>query len=59
MGMGLRFEQGRHCDNGICAVGRWDLVKIWAGKWEYRTPPSGPSKEALVSIPFATEERIS
>ncbi len=20
-GMGLRFEQGRHCDNGICAVG--------------------------------------
>ena len=29
--MGLRFEQGRHCDNGICAVGRWDLVKIWAG----------------------------
>jgi hypothetical protein len=29
--MGLRFEQGRHCDNGICAVGRWDLVKIWHG----------------------------
>ena len=22
MGMGLRFEKGRHCDNGICAVGR-------------------------------------
>ncbi len=19
-------------DDGICAVGRWDLVKIWAGK---------------------------
>ena len=34
MGMGLRFGQGRHCDNGICAVGQWDLVKIWAGKWE-------------------------
>ncbi len=33
MGMGLRFEQGRHCDNGICAVAQWDLVKIWAGKW--------------------------
>jgi hypothetical protein len=32
--MGIRFEQGRHCHNGICAVGRWDLVKIWAGKWE-------------------------
>ncbi len=32
--MGLRFEQGRHCNNGICAVARWDLVKIWAGKWE-------------------------
>ncbi len=24
--------QDRHCDNGICAVGRWDLVKIRAGK---------------------------
>ena len=34
MGMGLRFEQDRHSDDGICAVGRWDLVKIWAGKWE-------------------------
>ena len=33
--IGLRFEQGRHCDEGICAVGRWDLVKIWAVKWEY------------------------
>jgi hypothetical protein len=34
MGMGLRFEQDRHSDDGICAVGRWDLVKILAGKWE-------------------------
>ena len=33
MGMGLRFEQYRHSDDGICAVGRWDLVKIWAGKF--------------------------
>ena len=34
MGMGLRFEQDRHSDNEICAVGRWDLVKICAVKWE-------------------------
>ena len=38
IGMGLGFEQDleqdRHSDDGICAVGRWDLVKIWAGKWE-------------------------
>ncbi len=34
MGMGLRFEQDRHSDDGIFAGGRWDLVKIWAGKWE-------------------------
>ena len=34
IGMGLKFEQGRHCDDGICVVGRWDLVKIWDGKWE-------------------------
>ena len=27
--LGLRFEQDRHSDDGICAVGRWDLVKIW------------------------------
>ena len=32
--MGLRFEQDRHSDDGICAVGRWDVVKIWDGKWE-------------------------
>ena len=32
--MGLRFEQDRHSDDGICAVGQWDLLKIWAGKWE-------------------------
>ncbi len=25
MGLGLRFEQDRHSDDGICAVGRWDL----------------------------------
>ncbi len=30
----LKFEQDRHSDNGICAVGRWDLVKIWTEKWE-------------------------
>ncbi len=34
MGMGLRFEQDKHSDDGICAVGQWDLVKVWAGKWE-------------------------
>ena len=38
MGMGLRFEQDRHSDDGICAVGQWDLVKIWAGKWEQDPP---------------------
>ncbi len=42
MGMGLRFEQDRHSGDGICAVGRWDLVKIWAGNGN-RIPPSGPS----------------
>ncbi len=40
MGTGLRFEQDRQSDDGICAVGRWDLVKIWAGKWEW-DPPFG------------------
>ncbi len=47
MGMGLRFEQDRHSDDGICAVGRWDLVKIGQGNWN-RTPPpppSGPSQK--------------
>ena len=34
MGMGLRFEQDSYIDDGICALGQWDLVKIWAGKWE-------------------------
>ena len=47
MGMGLRFEQDSYRDDGICALGQWDLVKIWAGKWEYDhpppPPPSGPS----------------
>ena len=38
MGMGLRFEQDGHSDDGICAVGQWDLVKIWAGKWELDPP---------------------
>jgi hypothetical protein len=38
MGMGLRFEQESHWDDGICAQGQWDLVKIWAGKWEYDPP---------------------
>ena len=42
MGMGLRFDQDRHSDDGICAVGRWDLVKIGLGNGN-RTPPSGPS----------------
>ncbi len=31
MGMGLRIEQGRHCDNRICGMGRWDLVKFGLG----------------------------
>jgi hypothetical protein len=39
MGMGLRFEQDSHLDDGICALGQWDLVKIWAEKWEYDPPP--------------------
>ena len=39
MGMGLRFEQGRHSDDWICAVGRWDFVKISARKWEKDPPP--------------------
>jgi hypothetical protein len=34
----VRFEQDSHCDDGICALGQWDLVKIWAGKWEYDPP---------------------
>jgi hypothetical protein len=34
MGMGLRFEQNSHQDNGICSLGHQDLVKIWAGKRE-------------------------
>jgi hypothetical protein len=38
MGMGLRFEQDSYRDDGICALGQWDLVKIWAGKWEYDPP---------------------
>ena len=50
MGMGLRFKQDSHRDDGICALGQWDLVKIWAGKWEYDPPPppppSGPSNKA-------------
>jgi hypothetical protein len=48
MGMGLRFEQDSHLDDGICALGQWDLVKIWAEKWEYDPPPppSGPSFES-------------
>jgi hypothetical protein len=25
--MGLRFEQDSHSDDGICALGQWDLVK--------------------------------
>jgi hypothetical protein len=37
--MGLRFEQDSYIDDGICALGQWDLVKIWAGKWEYDPPP--------------------
>ena len=32
--MGLKFEQASHWDDGICAFGHWDLVKIWAGKWK-------------------------
>ena len=41
--MRLRFEQGRHSDEGICAVGRWDYVKILAGKWgKDPTPPPAP-----------------
>jgi hypothetical protein len=39
MGMGLRFEQESHCNDGICAVAHWDLVKIWAGDGS----PSEPS----------------
>jgi hypothetical protein len=38
-GNGLRFEQDSHWDDGVCALGQWDLVKIWAGKWEYDPPP--------------------
>ncbi len=32
--IGLRIEQGRHSVDWICSVGRWDLVKISAGKWD-------------------------
>jgi hypothetical protein len=28
------FEQDNHLDDGICALGHWDLVKICGGKWE-------------------------
>jgi hypothetical protein len=50
--MGLRFEQDSHWDDGICALGQWDLVKIWDGKWEYAPPPppSGPSYEMRSSV---------
>jgi hypothetical protein len=49
MGMGLKFEQDSYRDDGICALGQWDLVKIWAGKWEYDPPlpPSGPSENKI------------
>ncbi len=43
MGMALKFEQDRKWDDGICAVGRWDLVKIWAGtEMEIGSPLQGP-----------------
>ncbi len=42
MGMGLRFEQDRHSDDGICEVRRWDLVKIWAGNGNRIPPPPPP-----------------
>ncbi len=29
------LSKAAHCENGISAMGRWDLVKIWAGKWEW------------------------
>ena len=28
MGMGLRFDQNSHQDNGICSLGHQDLVKF-------------------------------
>ena len=38
MGLRLRFEQDSHWDDGICALGHWDLVGIWARKWEQGGP---------------------
>jgi hypothetical protein len=34
IGMGIKFEQGSHCDDEICALGQEDLVIFWAGKRE-------------------------
>jgi hypothetical protein len=31
----------------LCSMGQWDLVKIWAGKWEYDPPP--PLQDPLLS----------
>ena len=40
MGIGLRFEQYGYWNGRICALGKWDLVKIFAGKIWKRTPLS-------------------
>ena len=60
--MGLRFEQGKHSDDGICSVGRWDLVKISAGRWD-KDPPSGPHTsnfwEILCAKGFFSERNLS
>jgi hypothetical protein len=34
----LGFEQDNHLDDGICARGHWDLVKICGGEWELEPP---------------------
>jgi hypothetical protein len=48
MGMGLRFEQDMALDDGICAIGHWDLEKFGLGK-ENRNPIRDPQR-TIVSI---------
>ncbi len=57
MGMGLKFEQDRHSDDGICAVGRWDLCSGTMGfsqnfGWEMGigSPLQGPHIKLVDSI---------
>ena len=54
MGMGLRFEQDGHSDDGICAVGQYrSKYGLGNGNW---IPPSGPSlTEAAIKFNTHTD----